>query len=231
MLKLCRRQYYRRLDSPVTDAELAEAYRADALFEAHRDDPEFGYRYLREEATDPGEAMSARTAWRICSQNAWWSAFGKEKTTHGKKPGPPAHDDLVQRNFTAQAPNELWLGDIPEHRTDEGKLYLCAIKDVYSGRIVGSNGPTIDVDDGPAWGDSPRSSSKRSTPHRPRPRPDTTSVTRPCSGPGFVLRQWLVVQPFVTRIDSAGVVFALADVQTEMDRLGAVGQVVHRSSC
>ncbi len=30
-----------------------------------------------------------------------------------------------------------WLTDITEHRTGEGKLYLCAIKDVYSNRIVG----------------------------------------------------------------------------------------------
>ncbi len=47
------------------------------------------------------------------------------------------HDDLVRRDFTAARVNELWLTDITEHRTDEGKLYLCAIKDVYSGRIVG----------------------------------------------------------------------------------------------
>ena len=39
--------------------------------------------------------------------------------------------------FTADAPNELWLVDITEHKTAEGKLYLCAIKDVYSNRIVG----------------------------------------------------------------------------------------------
>ena len=35
------------------------------------------------------------------------------------------------------APNRLWLTDITEHRTDEGKLYLCAVKDVFSNRIVG----------------------------------------------------------------------------------------------
>ena len=34
-------------------------------------------------------------------------------------------------------PNQLWLADITEHRTGEGKLYLCAIKDVLSNRIVG----------------------------------------------------------------------------------------------
>lgn len=47
------------------------------------------------------------------------------------------HDDLVDRNFTADAPDQVWLTDITEHRTGEGKLYLCAIKDVYSGWIVG----------------------------------------------------------------------------------------------
>ncbi len=54
-----------------------------------------------------------------------------------RKPGPPVHDDLVQREFTADAPNQLWLTDITEHPTAEGKLYLCAVKDVHSNRIVG----------------------------------------------------------------------------------------------
>ncbi len=39
--------------------------------------------------------------------------------------------------FTATAPNSVWLTDISEHATAEGKLYLCAIKDVHSNRIVG----------------------------------------------------------------------------------------------
>jgi putative transposase len=46
-------------------------------------------------------------------------------------------DDRVRRDFTADGPNRLWLTDITEHATGEGKLYLCAVKDVYSGRIVG----------------------------------------------------------------------------------------------
>jgi transposase InsO family protein len=61
----------------------------------------------------------------------------RTKGKNGKRPGPPAHEDLVNRDFTAEVPNVLWLTDITEHRTDEGKLYLCAIKDVYSNRIVG----------------------------------------------------------------------------------------------
>ena len=47
------------------------------------------------------------------------------------------HDDLVRRDFTADTPNAKWLTDVTEHPTNEGKLYLCAIKDCYSNKIVG----------------------------------------------------------------------------------------------
>jgi transposase InsO family protein len=55
----------------------------------------------------------------------------KKRGKNGKRPGPPVHDDLVRRDFTALVPNQLWLADITEHKTSEGKLYLCAVKDVY----------------------------------------------------------------------------------------------------
>jgi transposase InsO family protein len=138
VLKIARQPYYRWLARPVSRAELIAAYRANALVDAHRDDPEFGYRFLVDQARTAGQAMAERTAWRICSGNGWWSTFGKRKGRgKGGRVGPPVHDDLVKRDFTATAPNRLWLADITEHRTGEGKLYLCAIKDVWSNRIVG----------------------------------------------------------------------------------------------
>ncbi|KXO88605.1 integrase [Tsukamurella pseudospumae] len=137
VLKLARAPYYRWLKEAVTTADRIAAERANALFDAHREDPEFGYRFLADEAEAAGQTMSSRTAWRICCANGWWSTFGKKRGRSGTKPGPPVHDDLVERDFTADNPNELWLTDITEHWTDEGKLYLCAIKDVCSGRIVG----------------------------------------------------------------------------------------------
>jgi transposase InsO family protein len=137
VLQLSRQHYYRWLRQPVTGAEITVAYRANALFDAHRDDPEFGYRFLAGEAEAAGERMCERSAWRICRDNAWWSAFGKKRAKNGKRPGPPVHDDLVRRDFTASSMNQLWLTDITEHPTGEGKLYLCAVKDAWSGRIVG----------------------------------------------------------------------------------------------
>ena len=56
------------------------------------------------------------------------------------------HDDLLavvddkgrmRHDFSAAAPNIKWLTDITEHPTREGKLYLCAVKDCYSNKIVG----------------------------------------------------------------------------------------------
>src|SRR5690606_27546217 len=103
-------------------------------------------RFLVDEARDAGMPMAERTAWRICRDNGWWSAFGKKRGKNGKKPGPPVHDDRcavvgdngrTRHAFTASAPNELWIGDITEHWTGEGKLYVCAFKDVISNRIVG----------------------------------------------------------------------------------------------
>ena len=137
VLKLARQPYYRWLARPVTDRDLEDAYLADALFDAHHDDPEFGYRLLADEVREAGHKRCDRTVWRICADNGWWSRFGKKRGKNGKKPGPPAHDDLVKRDFTATGPNQLWLTDITEHWTDEGKLYECAIKDVWSNRIVG----------------------------------------------------------------------------------------------
>lgn len=137
VLKIARQPYYRWLAAPITASELIQAHRANALFDAHRDDPEFGYRLLVDEAAENGQPMATRTAWALCAANRWWSAFGKPRRGKGSRPGPPVHDDRVNRVFTAEAPNAVWLTDITEHRTAEGKLYLCAIKDVHSNRIVG----------------------------------------------------------------------------------------------
>ena len=45
--------------------------------------------------------------------------------------------DLLERDFTASSPNTRWVADLTEFQTREGKLYLCAFKDLWSNRIVG----------------------------------------------------------------------------------------------
>ncbi|NKQ59437.1 DDE-type integrase/transposase/recombinase [Amycolatopsis sp. K13G38] len=45
--------------------------------------------------------------------------------------------DLVKRNFHRDRPNQLWVTDITEHPTREGKLYCCVVLDAYSRRVIG----------------------------------------------------------------------------------------------
>jgi putative transposase len=137
VLNIARQPFYRWLRSPVTDEELDEAWLTNAVFDAHQGDPEFGYRLLADEVRQAGHEVCDRTVWRICRDNGWWSCFGKARTRSKRSPQTPAHDDLVRRQFGADGPNRLWLTDITEHPTSEGKLYLCAVKDAWSRRIVG----------------------------------------------------------------------------------------------
>ncbi|MFC4910199.1 IS3 family transposase [Actinomadura gamaensis] len=51
-------------------------------------------------------------------------------------------EDLVQRSFTATAPDRLWCTDITEHPAGDGKLYCAAVLDCFSRRIIGHS---IDV--------------------------------------------------------------------------------------
>jgi transposase InsO family protein len=51
----------------------------------------------------------------------------------------PVRDNLLVRDFTAKAPNRVWLADITYIATEEGWLYLAALMDIYSRRIVGWN--------------------------------------------------------------------------------------------
>lgn len=46
-------------------------------------------------------------------------------------------EDLVGRNFSPAAPNKLWVADITQHHTFEGWLYLAAVLDCYSRKVVG----------------------------------------------------------------------------------------------
>ena len=45
--------------------------------------------------------------------------------------------DLVDRNFRRTEPDQLWVTDITEHRTREGKVYCAVVLDVFSRRVVG----------------------------------------------------------------------------------------------
>jgi putative transposase len=136
VLGFSKQAFYRWCQDPVSRRDWDEAHLINAALDIHAGDPGFGYRFIADELPARGITASENKVARLCSQQRIWSAFSKKRGLT-RKAGPPVHDDLVARQFTAEGPDRTWLTDITEHPTAEGKLYLCAIKDVYSGRIVG----------------------------------------------------------------------------------------------
>ncbi len=145
MLGLSTQGYYKWLKSPVSQRDWDDAHLIDVALRIHADDPGYGYRFIADELAELGYRASENRIWRLCSAQGIFSVHAK-KRGRNRKPGPPVHDDLLafidehgrpRHDFSATAPNQKWLTDISEHPTGEGKLYLCAIKDCYSNKIVG----------------------------------------------------------------------------------------------
>ena len=61
----------------------------------------------------------------------------RRRTTTQSHHRYPVAANLLQRDFTAEAPNRKWLGDISYIDTREGTLYLASLEDVFSRKIVG----------------------------------------------------------------------------------------------
>ena len=137
--------YYKWLKEPVCDRDRDDAEVINVLHDLHQDDPTLGYRFLKDELEHEGTICSENRVHRLCRIGGLWASHAKKRGKNGR-PGPPVHDDLlatedehgrIRHRFTATAPNQVWLTDITEHPTREGKLYLCSVKDVFSNRIVG----------------------------------------------------------------------------------------------
>jgi putative transposase len=136
VLGFSKQAYFKWRASPVTDRDWDDAHLINAAIDIHHDDPEFGYRFIADELAEQGVTASRNRVNRLCTVQRIWSVHSRKRGRY-RLPGPPVHDDLVAGVFRAEAPNQVWFTDITEHPTGEGKLYLCAVKDACSNRIVG----------------------------------------------------------------------------------------------
>jgi transposase InsO family protein len=130
--------FYKWQANPICERDWDDAHLVNAIIDIHGDDPEFGYRFISDELERAGHDVGEGRVQRLCREHRIWSTTTKKgRRSSAKTPGPAVHDDLVNRDFSAPAPDVTWLTDITEHPTTEGKLYCCAIKDCFSNRIVG----------------------------------------------------------------------------------------------
>ncbi len=85
-----------------------------------------------------GERLGRKRVERLMRQAGISGLLTKKwKATTIRVPGVRVADDLLDRDFTAEAPDQRWVADITYLRTWKGWLYLVAVQDLYSRRIVG----------------------------------------------------------------------------------------------
>lgn len=85
---------------------------------------------------EQGLIVNTKLVKRIMRELGLKGLPGPKKGSKNLKNAPTC-EDLVQRQFKASGPNELWLTDITEHPTKEGKLYCCVVLDLFSRKVVG----------------------------------------------------------------------------------------------
>src|SRR3954469_2590234 len=111
VLGFSKQAFYAWKNSPVSRRDLDDAHLINAALDIHRDDPAFGYRFIADELSARGITAGVNRVARLCTVQRIWSVFAKKKGLT-RRAGPPVHDDLVRRLFTAERPNQLWLTDI-----------------------------------------------------------------------------------------------------------------------
>ncbi len=116
VLGISRQAYYQWCSAPVSQRDWDDAHLINAALDIHADDPADGYRFIADELARRGFTASENRVWRICSMQQIFSLHANKKGRY-RAAGPPVHDDLVCRDFTAETPNTKWLTDIAEHPT------------------------------------------------------------------------------------------------------------------
>lgn len=115
-------------------AKIAQAA-ARSHFESHRI---YGYRKVWQDLDEQQVACCPETVRRVLQELGLFSRTKRKfVVTTDSQHAQPVAENLLDRDFTAARPNQKWLTDITYIPTREGWLYLAAVLDVFSRRIVG----------------------------------------------------------------------------------------------
>ena len=85
-----------------------------------------------------GEIIGKNRVAKIMRENKWRAKAAKKyKATTNSNHALPVAPNLLKQNFSAAKANEKWVSDITYIWTDEGWLYLAAVMDLYSRKLIG----------------------------------------------------------------------------------------------
>ena len=140
LLGVSRSGHHKWLTRPPSDRALSDAWLIEKITEIHAANRGvYGApRVHAELRLQYGIRVGRKRVERLMRQAGLSGLIPKKRgRTTVRVPGVRVADDLVCRQFRPDAPNVLWIADITYLRTWEGWLYLAAVQDAYSRRIVG----------------------------------------------------------------------------------------------
>ena len=123
-----------KFHQPAT-REIRHLFLADLIADIHaRSRGTYGMLRIRAAfEIEHGIIVNKKLVWKIMRQLGIQGLPGPKKRIKNLV-NVATEEDLVKRNFVAPGPNELWLTDITEHPTREGKVYCCAVLDLFTAR-------------------------------------------------------------------------------------------------
>jgi putative transposase len=132
--------YYAWRSRPESRRSAANRHLIDDIRRVHRDTHgRYGSPRIHVELKAQGRGVSRGRIERLMRHHGIRAIMAQPRrvrTTDSRHDFPIAAN-LLDRNFTAAAPNRIWLADITYVETDQGWLYLATVMDLYSRRIVG----------------------------------------------------------------------------------------------
>ena len=130
-----RNTYYnlvKKMNRPDRDADL----KADiqAIYDEH--EGRYGYRRIRDELVNRGQKVNHKKVQRIMKELGLKCLVRMKKYKSYKGTVGEIAPNILDRSFTAEAPNEKWTTDITEFKLFGEKLYLSPVLDLFNGEII-----------------------------------------------------------------------------------------------
>jgi putative transposase len=140
LLGVSRSGYHKWATRPPSDRALSDAWLVEKIKEIHQANRGvYGAPRIHAELRlEHGIRVGRKRVERLMRLAGLSGLVARKRgRTTIRVPGVRVADDLVQRQFRPEAPDVLWIADLTYLRTWEGWLYLAAVQDAYSRRIVG----------------------------------------------------------------------------------------------
>lgn len=132
---LSRSTYYHQISQmskPDPDRDLKEKIRT--IF--HREDGTYGYRRIQNELENQGIPINHKKVYRLMKELGLRCLVRMKKYSSYKGQVGKVAENILNRNFQAEKPNQKWVTDITEFKLFGQKLYLSPILDLFNGEII-----------------------------------------------------------------------------------------------